>query len=141
MSGPVDLLDQLDALRAKATPGPWHVGYESCDEFACGHPDYPCELVGPKRTDPSPNFPQYDNRVSEIAQLTDADAALIVAAVNHLPHLTAAIRAVLDLADEMEAPVAGLTGPVGPLAPLYDGRDVAFRIRAALSGADTGTTA
>jgi hypothetical protein len=77
------LLDDLDAARAEATPGPWaqqngarHLVYGNPDEgmFVCaaGNADYPGPI---------------------------ADAALIVAAVNALPRLTAALRAVEVLAE------------------------------------------
>lgn len=112
-------LDQLDAAHLPAWRGELRVGEHYGIHLYGGHDGQ--EPIG--------------------TALRPRDADRIVADCNAVPRLTAALRAVLDLADEMEAPVAGLTGPVGPLAPLYDGRDVAFRIRAALSGADTGTTA
>lgn len=73
MSDPRRLLDDLDAAREKATPGPWRTGGSG---IVAGL-EYVASGV---RTDP--------------------DAALIVAAVNNLPRLTAAIRAVLDLAEQ-----------------------------------------
>lgn len=76
MSAPRELLDQLDALREATDPHPvlpWHVD------------------------------PQDDHRIATrlgggvCSTYLPADAALIVAAVNHLPELTAALRAVLDM--------------------------------------------
>jgi hypothetical protein len=61
------LLDDLDAARAKATPGEWELDEDSIS---------PLDLY-----------------------TSDADAALIVAAVNALPRLTAALRAVEVLAE------------------------------------------
>lgn len=133
-SSPVALLDQLDELRAKATPGPWRVGYESCDcggGYPCGHEDYPYELVGPKRTDPSPNFPDYDRLVSEIAQLSDADAALIVAAVNALDGLVTVVREMWDEHDGRTC--CDRTGPSFDGVELCDTRQMIESALTALS--------
>lgn len=84
MTGPAELLDQLDQAHAAATPGPWRRNSQ------------PGVIFGDGRDKPMPIAAGY----------TRPDAALIVAAVNHLPQLTAAIRAVLDFADELD----GLVG-------------------------------
>lgn len=81
------LLDQLDAARAKATPGEW--------EQHGGDPSYVIGAVGHE-----------DGEYLDVADTAAfrkgsaqeaADAACIVAAVNALPRLTAALRAVLAL--------------------------------------------
>ena len=78
-------LDELDAAREKATAGPWQVDGE--------------HLIVDGR------------RFYLIAKGVDnADAALIVAAVNALPRLTAAVRAALDLADELDEERDGVEG-------------------------------
>ena len=84
--GASELLDQLDQARAAATPGPWQV--ESGDVW----------------TVPEFDLHRFDVMGEQVAKtdLVDADASLIVAAVNHLPQLTAALRAVLALADERD---------------------------------------
>lgn len=115
-------LDQLDALHAAATVGPW--------EQHGGDPSYVIGAVGHEEgeyLDVADTAAFHKGWTQE-----NADAALIVAAVNHLPHLTAAVRAVLDLADELDE-----IDSIHFRA--YE--DAADRIRAALSGADTGTTA
>lgn len=88
-------LDRLDQLRAEATPGPWFawdrgVGWH----LAVEDPDGPTndEYGRPEL------LPEGDR--TDLAR--GEDAALIVAAVNDLPKLTAAIRAVLELADELD---------------------------------------
>lgn len=103
MSGPVDLLDQLDALREAATPGPWAV-----------HPSDASEVVGMWKSDedggdgwegidvcgartPIPGTVHGDSAAE------DANAALIVAAVNAVPALTSALRAVADVREQMDA--------------------------------------
>lgn len=70
------LLDQLDEAHAAATPGPWGM-----DEDAAGGYDL--------------TRPDGDFLTDRLGALSLDDAALIVAAVNTLPQLTAAIRAVL----------------------------------------------
>jgi hypothetical protein len=81
-SGAADLLallDQLDAAREKATPGEWREG--------AAHPYVYAE---------SPGCPVVADCYGP------ANLALIVAAVNALPILTAALRAVAELAEELQ---------------------------------------
>lgn len=78
-------LDQLTEAREKATAGPW--SGQSNRVYASGYRVATVALGG------KPGAPE-------------ADAALIVAAVNAVGPLTAAVRAVLDLADEMDARLA-----------------------------------
>jgi hypothetical protein len=77
------LLDELDRLRAAATPGEWVERGRSQEPYVGsgrkpGEYGYVCTPKNP------------------------ADAALIVAAVNAVPRLTAAVRAALALADELD---------------------------------------
>lgn len=87
-------LDQLDKLRAKGTPGEWRVGFGT--DIASGV----------KQADPGIYI--FEREVCQIDDLREndvepeADAALIVAAVNALPELTVELRAVLDLADQWD---------------------------------------
>lgn len=71
-------LAELAALHAAATPGPWG----------------------------TPVAPTWIHRAEALGHVGTTehaeDAALIVAAVNALPDLIAAVRAVADLADELE---------------------------------------
>jgi hypothetical protein len=117
------LLDELDAAREKSTPGPWvhnptngiHTPIGSC--VATTH--------------------RHENAERR------ADAAAIVAAVNNLPKLTAALRAALDLAAQCEQEAAAVDQALG-LFSRHDGvhmemsraasakRDMANRIRTAL---------
>ncbi len=78
MTGPRQVLDQLDAARANAALGSLRVGEHYGIHLYAG-----------------------ENPVG--TTLRAADTALIVAAVNHLPALTSALRAVADLADQWEA--------------------------------------
>ena len=97
------LLDDLDAAREKATPGEWgcywddHIG-SGVERLPSGGftVDHFVTLVADEdyRADT-------DNKTNPT--WPGEDAALIVAAVNNLPKLTAAVRAVLDVADEWEA--------------------------------------
>lgn len=95
MTGPRQRLDELDAAREAATAGSWrqHGGdptYVIADVNSEG--DY--HDVADTNAYRKPN--------------ADEDAALIVAAVNALPALTLALRAVADLADELDAGVQEL---------------------------------
>jgi hypothetical protein len=83
---PRDLLDHLDAAYASASPGPWQYDPSEGDTVWDADVDRP-SIIALTR-DPYGHC--------------EADAALIVAAVNALPKLTAALRAVLDLADELD---------------------------------------
>lgn len=104
MTGPRQVLDQLDAARENAALGSLRVGEHYGIHLYAG-----------------------ENPVG--TTLRAADAALIVAAVNHLPALASALRAVADLADEHRAngEQRALVGkPAWPL-------DVARDLRAALA--------
>lgn len=80
------LLDQLDQAREKATPGPW-----TSDEYGLiSGPDAPADV---------------DHWIA--SGIAPDDQAAIVAAVNALPALTAALRAALDL----HVPLDRGTGP------------------------------
>jgi hypothetical protein len=100
-----EYLDQLDQLRAKATPGEW--SSQENRVYARGYRVATVVLGG------EPGAPE-------------ADAALIVAAVNALPKLTRPARerdalrqAVLDLAEELDATVLEL-GRLGDLKRTAD---------------------
>jgi hypothetical protein len=83
-------LDALDQAHAAATPGPWISDSHELYQAIPGLPDISGDWLGETcRIEGDPHH-----------ATSDADAALIVAAVNALPGLTAALRAVLALADE-----------------------------------------
>jgi hypothetical protein len=87
------LLNELDAAREKATPGPWFVYWESR-----------IDTQGP---------PLCKGQVTLTRSVAPpVDAALIVAAVNALPKLTAALRAVLVLCEEEDAESEPAYGPM-----------------------------
>jgi isoaspartyl peptidase/L-asparaginase-like protein (Ntn-hydrolase superfamily) len=86
VTAPRELLDQLDALHALGTTGPWAV------DGALG-PVIGAAILPPQGVSEVPVV------AVDAGVIREADAALIVAAVNALPQLTAAIRAVLELAD------------------------------------------
>lgn len=98
------LLDQLDQLRAAATPGPW--AQNGAD---------PAYVIGQVSEDGEQYLDVADAGASvgigEGWRKAEADAALIVAAVNALPKLTAKLRAVEALWAEHHA--AGV--PVDPI--------------------------
>jgi hypothetical protein len=82
VTGPRELLDQLDALRAAATPGEWrHEHNDYGDEWWFGGETQGGEEV-------------INDQIVTGADHS-ADAALIVAAVNALPGLVAAVRTAL----------------------------------------------
>jgi hypothetical protein len=84
------LCDQLDQLRAAATKGAWHIaksGAIDAGEYDTVLTGGPVECMA------------YCYGGSSTVEVEDADAALIVAAVNALPQLTAALRAVEALAE------------------------------------------
>lgn len=80
-------LDGLDTARAAATPGPWRYNPEKVHQFG----DEESVFAGPSGNDAI--------CVASTGPMDDpesmADAELIAAAVNALPELTAALRAVL----------------------------------------------
>jgi hypothetical protein len=89
-----ELLDRLEAAAAAATPGPWYV------EEHAGRDGMVVMADGFRRA----HLPQ-----TRLVENAEADAALIVAAVNALPTLVAelrahqaAVHAVRELADELE---------------------------------------
>lgn len=84
------LLDQLDAAHAAATDGPWYFDRE---RLAANNEtgDFLFDFRGVVLV--------ADHPIG--VQECTADGELIVAAVNSLPRLTAALRAVLALADEL----------------------------------------
>jgi cell division protein ZapA (FtsZ GTPase activity inhibitor) len=86
-----DRLDEIERLRAAATPGPWETtAWGGTDHDGEGWAEY-----GVRLDDRGPVILGYDEQAQ-------ADAALIVAAVNAVPELVAAVRAVLALADRWD---------------------------------------
>lgn len=117
---PVELLDTLDALRAEATPGPWRVAPSGAIDAG----DYDT-VIGPGDVNCMSRC--YGGTSTIEGDNLTADAACIIAAVNHLPALVAALRAVLGLAAEMD-----LHRRTYPARGLY-----ADRLRAAVTAALT----
>ncbi|MGA1806701.1 hypothetical protein VHN57_08330 [Sphingobium sp. WW5] len=78
-----DIIQELRGLIAKATPGPWASRVEPQSYPECDDKDYPATISGGGK---HIAFLQerYD---ANLAQVNDVDAALIVAAINHLPAL------------------------------------------------------
>lgn len=103
------LLDQLDKLRAEGTPGPWRPSGIPVGEWqpVVGHSGH-CSATG----------------------TSNADAALIVAAVNALPTLIAAIRE----RDERIERVRALADEWTPLTGQTTWRAASTRISDALDG-------
>jgi hypothetical protein len=100
MSVPTDptcitaLCDQLDQLREAATPGPWQLDKGGDYHQPWWHaPDVLREPYGRNALDVGGD---------------EATGALIVAAVNALPRLTAALRAVEALAEQAEQKYDGV---------------------------------
>jgi hypothetical protein len=94
MSDLLALLDQLDEARAKATPGPWHWDQKFGEKNDTGLAltnDAGAEIVGAYNT--------HCCDFRDDPTVEDTDAALIVAAVNALPKLTAALRRVVERAE------------------------------------------
>jgi hypothetical protein len=90
------LLDDLDAARAKATPGDWAVAFDEWSEGAAVETD--------------------DERITP--EIGTADAFLIARMHLALPRLTAALRAVEALADSYPL---GTDVPVYRLRRILDG--------------------
>jgi hypothetical protein len=66
------LIDEGYTKLAAASRSPWSVEYDSDGDECRDYGRWPCEIVGPKSTSPYGT-----NRVSEIADMTPADAELI----------------------------------------------------------------
>lgn len=111
---PTSLLDALDAARAEATPGPWEV-----------LPD-----EGIWASSPTDDFGTF---VTTLEDLPDSDAACIVAEHNNLPRLTAALRAVLALADEHENRWPDFSPAGDPLPYVVTTADLRAAIASALT--------
>lgn len=94
MTGPRQRLDELDAAREAATPGPWF----AWDRGVGWH----LAVEDPTGVNHLPGRPHLVPEGSRTDLARAEDAALIVAAVNALPVLTSALRAVADLADELD---------------------------------------
>ena len=133
-------LDELEALREAATPGPWHWDPNFAEVYDTGTGlaltnDAGAEIVG------AYNYHCCDFR--DDPRVGDADAALIVAAVNALPDLIAAARAHRGLADAVRAladelAVAASYAPYGEfdkgMAAAFD--TAVARLRGLLDGDD-----
>jgi hypothetical protein len=97
----VTLLDELDRLREAATPGPWVNDSHEIHQGIPGFMDVP-------------NVGQWIGETCRVDDpRSDADAALIVAAVNAVPRLTAALRGVLALAEDLDGYVSQRGRPTG----------------------------
>jgi hypothetical protein len=112
-------LDSLEEARKAATPGPWFAWDRGVGWMIALDPGGDRVLPEGMRTD--------------LAR--QEDAALIVAAVNALPELVAALRGVLALADESTFDVREWGEPGSPYS---NGARHAFdRIRAVVAAAHT----
>lgn len=92
----IRLLDQLEALLAKATPRPWAFAQVECGPTMIGYvtdTDTEEPLSGPFIADDG----VVEEHVAEIHSGDYTDTALIVAAVNALPDLLASARALEHL--------------------------------------------
>lgn len=96
----------LDAIKARheaTTQTHWSIEYGNCGcsaDAGCCEPGevWPHVLHGPKNTFPPSSPSEWDNAVSEVAELSEADAEFIVFAHNSdVPRLLAALQAVLAL--------------------------------------------
>lgn len=109
------LIDEGNRLAAGASPGPWRVEFDSDgDEHGQHEGRWPCALVGPVSTsgygDP--------DRITEVNDLRDEDAELIVWMRNELPEILRRWesdgRALIALATVLEGIAAELgIGPDG----------------------------
>ncbi|WP_147107217.1 hypothetical protein [Nesterenkonia populi] len=97
---------ESQAICAAATPGPWAVEYDSCGDYELGIDDtpFPMHLIGPKsqtKWDDAEWQREYGHRVSELSDMSGADAELIAHARTELParnaQLLAVKQAVLEL--------------------------------------------
>ena len=111
-----ELLDHLDELHTAASPGPWTAATAPAEGSDESHADY---VVGALRPEEGrPLWVTWAPKVDEVhGDTTDyvvpavtgdgptsrANASFIAGAHAALPRLTAALRAVLDLADELES--------------------------------------
>ena len=146
---PADLdLDHLEALDREATPTPWHVL-----DIPWRDPRVPGEVVLAGDEDPHAGMPVVETVVLDDERDDDgrwgADARLIAATRNALPHLIAEARTaaelrarVLDLIARLEAWEATAPHPLGPAASAGQGlayREVALLLRAAMQAVDGAT--
>ena len=99
-------LPELDAIKAKhdaTSQTHWSIEYGNCgcsaDGGCCKTEEvWPQVLHGPKNTSPPPSPSEGDNAVSEVAELSEADAEFVVFAHNSdVPRMHAALEAVLAM--------------------------------------------
>lgn len=95
MPDPLSAADIAEGHRldAAATSGTWSVVYDSDGDEYEDYGTWPCALIGPK----SACSWREENRVTEINELSDADAELIVWVRNRLPALLDAAEKVAEL--------------------------------------------
>jgi hypothetical protein len=146
VTAPRELLDQLDALRADATPGPWQAATAPAEGSDETHAEYLTNALRPDEGNPlwvawAPVVNGVHNDVEYVVPVVTGDgptsgdnARYIAAAHEALPQLTAALRAVLDLADELERERGSVQGNV---ARLFAANGIRAAIAAALAPADT----
>ncbi|MFS0832015.1 hypothetical protein ABC337_15295 [Arthrobacter sp. 1P04PC] len=108
--------EQLDAIQARvdaATEGPWRVEHDNADDYEAGinYGDYPYALHGPKNASLTteqlerPFLQDYKNRVSEMSEMTDADAEFIAHARTDVPALLALVRSQQAQIERVEAAI------------------------------------
>ena len=109
MTSPRTPLEAITRRAEQAARGPWHLDTEWCDcgdDRLCGHGEYPYSLTLPEpHTMPADSRPlvEYHFQYSEISHFTLPTADFIAHARDDVPALTAAVRAVLALADQWES--------------------------------------
>ena len=87
-------LDELDRLRAAATPAPWGMERQTNEHFVATNHSL---RLGSER---SPTW--YVAAIEGRGYLADANAVLIVALVNAYPALAAELRALRKVRDEVQ---------------------------------------
>ena len=89
----------IRAIEQAATPGPWHLEWDSCDcgdGYGCSHGSWPHAIRNSRAdTEPRQDGKQrdWDYKHTEISELGGADAEFIVTARTVMPLLLAAVDA------------------------------------------------
>jgi hypothetical protein len=108
------ILAQWREAEQKATPGPWHLEWDSCDcgdGYGCSHGSWPHAIHNSRAHTERPDGVQhdYDFAHSDIAELSGDDAEFIIAARTAMPLLLGAVERVLELHQPGRIRVFGYT--------------------------------
>lgn len=137
-------LEEIKARASAATAGPWRLEQDNADDWEAGinDGDYPYAIHGPHNVSYESwgdewkrIHADYLTRVSEVSEMTEADAQFITAARTDVPKLVAALESVEEVLTWLDEIAASDTSKRIATGGHVQAGGVASIIRNAITGA------